>query len=226
VNFDHNDRVSDDLGALAAAIGIGLSPLPFVLAIALLGSSRPIGNALAFVSGEALAVGGIATLAVVLAAGETGGSFETLVSTLEIVVGACLAALLVVHLRRRPLKDGAPAWSSFLDTVGPRTAFAGGVAMIAVNPKNLALTLAGAASIVQLGYSAGGQAASVLTFTVVAVSALLVLLGVAVALPTTSAAALRRAETFVFAHERVLVGALLGALAAFFLLRGVSGTLT
>jgi threonine/homoserine/homoserine lactone efflux protein len=219
--------VTDDLGALvAAAIGIGLSPLPFVLAIALLGSSRPIGNALAFVSGEALAVGGIATIAVVLTAGEGDGSLESALSALEVVVGACLAALLVVHLRRRPLKEGPPAWSGFLDSVGPRTAFAGGVAMVAVNPKNLALTLAGAASIVQLGYSASGQAAGVLTFTLVAVSALLVLLGLAAVSPARSAAALGRAEAFVFAHERVLVGGLLGALAAFFLLRGLTGTLS
>jgi threonine/homoserine/homoserine lactone efflux protein len=216
-----------DLSAFAAAaLGIALSPLPFVLAIALLGSSRPLGNAVAFVSGEALAIGGIATLAVVLTAGESDGSLADVLSALEIVVGACLAALLVVHLRRRPLREGPPAWSGFLDSVGPRTAFAGGVAMVAVNPKNLALTLAGAASIVQLGYSAGGQVASVLTFTFVAVSALLVLLGVAAVSPARSAAALGRAETFVFSHERLLVGGLLGALSAFFLLRGVTGTLT
>lgn len=217
--------MSGELSAFAAAgIGIALSPVPFLFAIALLGSSRPVGNAVAFITGEASAVAGVATLAVVLTA-EGGGSLESALSVLEILVGIALAALLVVHLRRPRRDEGRPRWSTLLDQVGPRGAFAGGAAMVAVNPKNLALTLAGAASIVQLGYSAGGQAASVVAFTAVAVSALLALLALVAAFPRRSTALLGRAQASVFAHERALVGALLGALALFFLSRGLVGTL-
>jgi threonine/homoserine/homoserine lactone efflux protein len=214
------------LGALAAAaIGIALSPLPFVLATALLGTSRGVRNAVAFVSGEALAVGCIATTAVALAAdANDNGSLEGLLSRLEVLVGVALAAVLVVHLRRAS-QTGPPAWSSFLDRVGLGGAFAGGLAMVAVNPKNLALTLAGAASIVQLGYSPAGQAASVLTLTVVAVSALLALVTLALTFPQRSATALARTQSFVFAHDRLIVAGLLAALSAFFLIRGLGGTL-
>jgi hypothetical protein len=97
--------------------------------------------------------------------------------------------------------------------------------MVAVNPKNLALTLAGAAAIAQLGYSAGGQAASVIGFTAIAVSLLVGLLLLASAFPHQAAVLLGRAQAAVFARERVLVAVILSALAVFFLLRGALGTL-
>ena len=98
--------------------------------------------------------------------------------------------------------------------------------MVVLNPKNLALTLAGAASIVQLGYSAGGQAVSVAAFTAVAVSLLVGVLVLASVFPERSGELLGRAQAAVFARERVLVAAVLAALGAFFLLRGLLGTLS
>jgi threonine/homoserine/homoserine lactone efflux protein len=223
-----SSAVTGDLSAFAAAaVGIAVSPLPFLFAIALLGTSRPARNALAFISGEALAIAGIATLAVVLVSDGDGtvGPLKQPLSVLEIVVGALFAALLVVHLRR-PRSEERPRWSSVLDRVGPRGAFAGGLAMVAANPKNLALTLAGAASIAQLGYSAGGQAASIVGFTAIAVSLLVGLLLVAVSFPERSSATFSRAQAAVYARERVVVAWVLGLLAAFFLVRGLLGTLS
>lgn len=220
--------MTGDLSAFtAAALGIALSPLPFLLEVALLGSSRPTRNAIAFISGEAFAVAVIAAFAVVLVSdGEgTAGRLERPLSGLELVVGALFAVLLVVHLRRRRRDDLPPRWSTVLDRVGPRGAFAGGLAMVVVNPKNLALTLAGAASIAQLGYSAGGRAASVAGFTAVAVSFLVGVLVLVAAFPERSGELLGRMQAAVYASERVLVGAVLGVLAVFFLLRGSLGTL-
>jgi threonine/homoserine/homoserine lactone efflux protein len=228
MNFRENARMSGDLSALtAAALGIALSPVPFVLVVALLGSTRPVPNAVAFVSGEALAVACIVGAVVFVTADDgTVAPLEGKLNVLEVVVGVALGVLLVVHLRRPPRADGPPRWSTLLDRVGPRGAFAGGLAMVAINPKNLALTLAGSASIVQLGYSTSGQAASVLTFSGVAVSALLLLLALTAAFPARSASLLARSQSVVYSHERALVGILLGALAAFFLLRGLLATLT
>jgi threonine/homoserine/homoserine lactone efflux protein len=219
--------VTGDLSAFAAAaLGIALSPLPVLFQIALLGTSRPARNAVAFISGEAFAVAAIAVLVVAITSDEdgTGGPLERPLSALEVVVGVFFAALLVVHLSR-PRGEEPPGWSTFLDRVGPRGAFAGGLAMIVLNPKNLALALAGAAAIAQLGYSAGGQAASVAGFTAVAVSVLVGLLLAVLAFPERSAALLARTHAAVLSRERVLVAVVLGALAIFFLLRGLLGTL-
>jgi hypothetical protein len=65
----------------------------------------------------------------------------------------------------------------------------------------------------------------VLSLTVVAVSALLALVALTLAFPQMSAAALARTQSFVFAHERLIVAGLLAALSAFFLIRGLGGTL-
>lgn len=220
--------MTGDLSAFtAAALGIALSPLPVLFQIALLGTSRPARNAVAFISGEAFAVAAIAVLVVAIVSDEDGteGPLERPLSALEVVVGVLFLALLVVHLRRPRREGERPRWSTVLDRVGPRGAFAGGLAMVVLNPKNLALTLAGAASIAQLGYSAGGQAAGIAGFTAVAVSCLVALLLVAVAFPERSAVLLARAQAAVFAHERVLVSGVLGVLGVFFLLRGLLGTL-
>jgi len=220
--------VTGDLSAFtAAALGIAVSPMPVLFQIALLGTSRPARNAVAFISGEALAVAAIAALAVALVSDDegAGGPLERPLSALEIVVGALFLALLMVHLRRPRRDEERPRWSTVLDRVGPRGAFAGGLAMVVLNPKNLALTLAGAASIAQLGYSAGGQAASVAGFTAVAVSFLAALLLAAVVFPERSAALLARAQRAVFERERAIVAVVLGVLGVFFLLRGLLGTL-
>jgi len=219
--------LAGDLSAFtAAALGIALSPLPFLFEVALLGTSRPTWNAVAFVSGEAFAIAAIATGTIVVVSDGDGGtgSLQRPLSALEIVVGALFAVLLAVHLLRPRGEEERPGWASVLDRVGPRGAFAGGLAMVAANPKNLALTLAGAASIAQLGYSVGGQAASVAGFTAVAVSALVGVLVLVVAIPS-SGELLARIRQGVFVHERMLVAAVLGALAVFFLLRGSLGTL-
>ena len=220
--------MTGDLSAFtAAALGIAVSPMPVLFQIALLGTSRPARNAVAFISGEALAVAAIAALAVALVSDDegAGGPLERPLSALEIVVGALFLALLMVHLRRPRRDEERPRWSTVLDRVGPRGAFAGGLAMVVLNPKNLALTLAGAASIAQLGYSAGGQAASVAGFTAVAVSFLAALLLAAVVFPERSAALLARAQRAVFERERAIVAVVLGVLGVFFLLRGLLGTL-
>lgn len=214
-----------DLAALVfAALGIALSPLPFLLAVALLGASRSTQAATAFVTGEALAVGTITAAAVFLVPAEegAGSALGMSLATIEIVIGAALALLLVVHARRSRARR-TPEWWSRLGRVGLRTAFGGGLAMVVLNPKNLALTLGGAAAILELGESAGTRAVTALAFTASAVSLLVAVLAAATAFPERAGTVLDRVQAFLLAHERGLVTVLLGTLATFYLARGVLG---
>lgn len=205
--------------ATLAAIGIALSPVPFLLAVVLLGADGVAARVVAFVSGEALAVAGVMLAAVFLfRAGDH--AVTSTIGLLEITVGAVLAFLLGVHVRRARTAH-SERLHGLLERVGTTKAFAGGVAMVLVNPKNLALALAGAAAILQLDYSLGGELASVLTFTAASVSVLVSLLVLAVAFPERSRTALERLTSFVGAHERTLVTVLLGLLSIFFLVRGI-----
>lgn len=214
-----------DLAALVfASLGIALSPLPFLLAVALLGASRSTQAATAFVTGEALAVGTITAAAVFLVPAEegAGSALGMSLATIEIVIGAALALLLVVHARRSRARR-TPEWWSRLGRVGLRTAFGGGLAMVVLNPKNLALTLGGAAAILELGESAGTRAVTAVAFTASAVSLLVAVLAAATAFPERAGTVLDRVQTFLLAHERRLVTVLLGTLATFYLARGVLG---
>jgi len=211
--------------ATLAAVGIALSPLPFVLAVALLGPDGLVTRATAFVAGEALAVGVVCAAAVFALQSDEAdaGGVPRPIALLEVAIGCVLALMLVAHLKvgRR---TGPPRWQMFIDGVGTGTAFAVGAAMILVNPKNLVLALAGATAILQLGFSTGGQVAGVATFTVASVSVLAALLLLARAFPTPARSVLGRVRTFIVDHERVLVAVLLGALTAFFLVRGAVDT--
>ena len=57
-----------------------------------------------------------------------------------------------------------PGWMANLDSINPGNALLLGSALSGVNPKNLALTLAAAASIAQAGLSGGDSAAAIAVF--------------------------------------------------------------
>jgi threonine/homoserine/homoserine lactone efflux protein len=61
-----------------------------------------------------------------------------------------------------------PKWMAGLEDFDPPKSFAIGAALAAINPKNLALTLTGAATIAQGGLNAGGDAVAILVFVVIA----------------------------------------------------------
>lgn len=213
-----------NLGSVTvAALGIALSPLPAVLALVLIGARDTTALAASFVVGEALALGAVVSAVVFLApeVAEDGTIWVSL-GWLQVVVGVVLGVLLVLHLGRSP-KEGSARLREAFERVGPGAAFAGGLAMVVANPKNLALALAGAAAILELEYSEAGEAVGIVVFTVAGISVLVGLLALASAFPDRRAALLPRAQALVTARERTLVTVLLAALAAFFLLRGVLG---
>ena len=60
-----------------------------------------------------------------------------------------------------------PKWMSSIDGFGPGKTFVLGAALSGANPKNLALTLAAAASIAQAGLSTGESAVAVAVFVII-----------------------------------------------------------
>ena len=60
-----------------------------------------------------------------------------------------------------------PKWMATIDKFGEGKSFGLGIVLSAANPKNLALTLAAAGSIAQLGLSGGQDAIAVAVFVVI-----------------------------------------------------------
>lgn len=216
--------MSGDLGAATfAALGIAVSPVPFLVALALVSSDGTRGRASAFVSGQALAVVAVVAGVVFLLPVDDPdeGGVATALAVLEIAVGTALAALLVVHLRRARA-GSEQQWERLLDRVDTRAALAGGAAMIVVNPKNLALTLAGSAAMLRLGWEGARAGAAVLVFGAISVSCVFALVVAARVFPKRTVALLEPARAFVVRHELGLGTIVLGGLASFFLLHGLS----
>jgi threonine/homoserine/homoserine lactone efflux protein len=158
---------------LPAAVGVAISPFPIVASVLLLGTPRGRLNGPVFVLGCAFGTALVGTVVLLLASGASAsdeGEPATWVAVLELVLGLLLLALALRQWRGRPHageETPAPKWMSTLDGFGPPKAFGLGVVLTALNPKNLILTVAGAAAIAQTGIPAGEQAIALALFALI-----------------------------------------------------------
>lgn len=159
---------------LVFAVGVALSPIPIIGVVLMLGTPRARSNGPAFVVGWVagiLAVGGI-VLAISSGAGASdGGQPSDGLSAVKIGLGLLLASIAVRQWRGRP-KDGEeperPQWMETIDSfTAPRSA-ALGVALAAINPKNLVLVVGAATAIAQTGVATGDQVVALLVFCALA----------------------------------------------------------
>jgi hypothetical protein len=132
------------------------------------------------VNGPAFVLGWIAGLAlagtaILLLAGQAnasdGGEPATWVGVLKLMLGLGLLALAVKQWRGRPADSEVaelPSWMQKIDGFAPGRALALAVALAAVNPKNLLLTVGAATTIAHAGIEAGEQAVALGVFILVA----------------------------------------------------------
>ncbi len=89
---------------------------------------------------------------------------------LELVLGLALLLIVVRQWRGRPRAGEhaeMPKWMKTIDTFTTATAAAFGVALSALNPKNLLLVVGAAAAIAQTGISTGKQAVALAVFVII-----------------------------------------------------------
>jgi threonine/homoserine/homoserine lactone efflux protein len=159
---------------LPIAVGVALSPVPIIAVVLMLTTDRGRVNGPAFVLGwiAGLALAGTAIL---LLAGQAdasdGGEPATWVGVLKLMLGLGLLALAVKQWRGRPADNEAaelPNWMQKIDGFTPGRALALAVALAAINPKNLLLTVGAATTIAHAGLEAGQQAVALGVFILVA----------------------------------------------------------
>ena len=173
---------------LPTAVGVAISPLPIVAVVLMLVTPRGKVNGIAFVLGWILGltiVGAIVLAAASGASASDDGEPATWVSVLKLVLGLLALLLGVKQYRGRPRGDEVPPppkWMQALDEFTPVKAAGTAVLLSGVNPKNLLLSVAGAAAIAQTGIDAGEQAIAYAVFVLVA--------SIGVALPVVIAVAL------------------------------------
>jgi hypothetical protein len=215
---------------LPSAIGVALSPVPIIAVILMLGTPRATSNGPAFAVGWVLGLVVVSTIVLVLTNGadtnDSGASDA--VGWLKLVFGVLFLLLAAQQWRSRP-KPGTeaamPRWMAAIDSFTAGKSLGLGALLSGLNPKNLALTVAAAATISQSGLSAGGDVIAVAVFVVI--GSLTVAGPVVLYLLAKERAGrwLASVKDFMAAHNAVIMMVVLLVLGAKLLGNGI-GTLT
>ncbi|MGZ6667398.1 MAG: GAP family protein [Solirubrobacteraceae bacterium] len=157
------------IGALLpSALAVALSPIPIIAVVLVLGAGH------ARTAGPTFALGWIAGLAtvsivvvLVLSGGADSDSDDPGLDWLKIAIGIVFLLMAAQQWTKRPepgVEPEMPKWMATIDTATPPRAALLGATLSGANPKNLALTLAAAASIAEAGLDPGDTAIAVAVF--------------------------------------------------------------
>ena len=205
-------------GVLAPAVGVALSPIPIVAVVLMLATPKGRSNGAAFGVGwiVGLVVVSVAVLALTSGADTSTTAADGTNSTL-VVLGIVLVVVGVRQWRKRP-KPGEepvmPAWMSTVDEFTSPKSFGLGIVLSAVNPKNLALTVAAAASISQTGADGVDALAAEVAFVVIASSTVVGLVLAHLIAGDRVASKLESLKTTMATHNAVIMAVICWVLAA------------
>jgi Sap, sulfolipid-1-addressing protein len=156
--------------AVLDGVGVALSPLPVIAAIALLRTPRPLINSLSFVLGWVthLAIMSVVLLAAVRGPGIPGGADLTRpLAVVLLAMGVLLMIGAVAAWRGRTDHAGrVRRWLGRLDKLSPRVVLLAGFLALSLNGKNTALTLSTVYGIERANAGVAESAAIIALFTV------------------------------------------------------------
>ena len=187
-----------------------ISPLPIAAAIILLFTPRPKPNAAAYWIGFVLGVAAVLAGLSLLAGTQdlSGGSSETgWVTWLKIVLGLAIVGGGIRRLRNRPASGEAetPRWMHGIESFSAGRSFAVGLAIGALNPKNIVVGIAAAVIIAGSSLSTGTQMVVVDIYALFASLGVLAPLVVAAAMGQRSDEILQRWRTWLFDNNAAVV---------------------
>jgi threonine/homoserine/homoserine lactone efflux protein len=216
---------------LPAAVAVALSPIPIVAIVVVLGTRRGRVNGVVFALGWIIGLTAVSALVVGLLGGadRADSGPATAASLVQAVLGLLLLVLAARKWRSRPRGDAEPEMPAWMDTVEhlqPLRALALGLGLSGLNPKNLALTAAAAASIAQAGLDGTDTVLAVAVF--VAVGSITVAGAVAATLvaPRATQGPLASIKSFMSRHNAVIMMVILLIFGVKLLAEGVAALLS
>ena len=213
---------------LPSAIGVAISPVPIIAVILMLGTPRARTNGPAFGLGWVVGLVVVSVIVVLVASGsdDPDSGSSTAVDWIKLLFGLAFLVLAFGQWRKRP-KPGEepemPTWMAAIDTFKPAASFGLGAALSGANPKNLALTLAAAASIAQAGLSGGGTAVAIGVFVIIGSITVAGPVIFFMAAGDRAKAPLAAIKDFMSAHNAVIMMIVLVVLGAKLLGAGIAG---
>lgn len=200
---------------LPLAVAVAIFPVPIIAVTLVVGSDRGRAKGSAFVlawCGGLGTVGAIALLLVGVSDGSDEGEPAAWVNVLLLVLGLIALAAAVKQWRGRPASDEEapmPAWMRMIGNFTILKAAGAGVALSALNPKNVLLAVAAAAEIGQFGLPASQEIAVLLVFVVVASVGVLTPLLLSIALGGRSREVLDGLRSWMARNNAVIMTVLL-----------------
>ena len=213
---------------LASAVGVALSPVPIIAVILMLGTERARSTGTAFAVGWVLGLVTVSVVVLLVAsdADDPDSGTSTAVAVAELVIGLLFLLMAFIQWRKRPqpgTEAAMPKWMTTIDQFSAGKSFLLGVLLSAANPKNLALTLAAAASIAQAGLSGGDSAVVVAVFVIIGSLTVAGPVLFYLFAPTTAASPLTSIKQFMAEHNAVIMMIVLLVLGAKVLGQGIAG---
>jgi threonine/homoserine/homoserine lactone efflux protein len=195
---------------LPMAVGVAISPVPIIAIVLTLGTPRAVeraGVTLGWLIGLAVA-GGILLALASGNAQEDGDEPATWVSVVKLLFGVLfvLIAARTWHSRPRGGEEAAmPKWMQAIDRFGAGKAFGMGFLLSALNPKNLALAIAAAAAIAQVGISTGQEIGALAVFILIGSLSILAPLAIYLALGDRAASILGDLKDWLAANNATIM---------------------
>ena len=214
---------------LPYALGAAISVVPIIAIILMLVTPKAKSNGMSFAAGF---VFGLALICVVALALASGGDFSSgsgptkTVSIIKLLLGLLLLFGAVRQWRSRPNPGEAPKmpkWLASIDQFTPLRSFGIGAALSAVNPKNLAMSLAAGLSIAQAGLSTGQEAGTIVIYVLLAGATILGPLIVYLAMGQRAAEILGGWRTWLADNNATVMSVLLLVFAVVLIGKGISG---
>jgi Sap, sulfolipid-1-addressing protein len=214
---------------LPMAVGVAISPVPIIAIVLMLGTPRARSNGPAFALGWliGLSIAGGVTLA--LASGraqEDGDKPASWVSVVRLLFGLLFLLLAARMWHGRPQageEATMPKWMQAIDKFGAGKALGMGVVLSALNPKNLALTIAAAAAIAQVGISTGEEVGTLAVFILLSSLSILAPVAIYFVLSERAATILGDLKDWMAANNATIMTVLFLVLGAKLLGDGIAG---
>lgn len=160
---------------LPLALVVTISPLNIIPAILLLFTKRPLANTSIFLAGFVVGVAGVLAVLVAVAGAvdlSADSGHTRWAGVLKLVLGVYLLVAAVRKFLGRPRAGetgSMPRWMDGMAGYSPAQALGAGAALGALNPKNVVVALAAAATIASAGLITSQQVAVGAVYVVVAV---------------------------------------------------------
>ena len=214
---------------LTMAVAVALSPIPIIASVVLVSAPRGRVNGPAFVVGcasSAAVIGGV-LLAVGVGSGTSdSGGPSTGASALKLILGVVLLGMAARQWRGRPAADDdppLPKWMGALDGFSPLKAFAAGIVVTGLNPKNLLLVVAGAAAVAGAGATVGEEVVAWAIFTLIAIVGVATPVVISFAMGDRSEELLQRLRKWMAHNSGVIMAVILLLIGVKLLGDGIAG---